>query len=105
MGPPLTTEILDMEDRNFKEGQEAKELRTVTIITLGEVEVVLRPMDVQTRTLVARKELEAKEENHFTKVVFEKQSKTLHQKLIRNGFVHGSFFLPTFSNVSSGSPT
>ena len=68
MGPPLTTEIPDMEDRSFKEGREAKELRKVTIITLGEVEEVLRRMDVQTRTLVAQKELEVKEENHFTKV-------------------------------------
>jgi len=69
MGPPLTTEIPDMEDRSFKEDREAKELRKVIITTLGEVEEVLRRMDVQTRTLEARKALVAKEENHFTKVM------------------------------------
>lgn len=69
MGPPMTMEIPDMEDRSFKEGREAKVLRKVTIITLEEVEVDLRRMDVQTRTLVARKALEVKEENHSTKVM------------------------------------
>ena len=69
MGLPVTTGIPDMEDRSFKEGREAKVLRKVTIITLEEVEVDLRRMDVQTRILVARKALEAKEENHSTKVM------------------------------------
>ena len=66
-------ETPDMEDRSFKQGLEAGELKMETIITLGEAELDLRPMVGLIRTLVAQKALAAREENRFTKVFHQKQ--------------------------------
>ena len=62
----------DMEAHSSKEGRLAEEPKKETIITLGVEEVDLRPVDDPTKTSVEQRELVAREANHFTKVIYQK---------------------------------
>lgn len=66
----------DMEAHSSTEGRLAEEPKKETIITLGEEEADLRPVDDPTKTSVEQKELVAREANHFTKVIYQKKKKT-----------------------------
>ena len=61
----------DMEAHSSKEGRLVEEPKKETIITLGEEEVDLRPVDDPTKTSVEQRELAAREANHFTKVIYQ----------------------------------
>ena len=70
-GQALAMETRDMVVHSSREALEGRELKKVTIITLGEVVVDLRLADAQTKTSVALREQVVKEENHSTKVMDE----------------------------------
>lgn len=74
----------DMEAHSSKEGRPAEEPKKETIITLGEEEVDLRPVDDPTKTSVEQRELVAREANHFTKVIYQKKKTTKTRTKKRN---------------------